>query len=297
MPAVSVVIPTHDRPALVRRAVDSVLAQEFDDLECIVVDDGSDEDIQGALAAVDDNRYTVLEHETSRGASAARNTGIEWATGEYVGFLDDDDEWLPTKLSRQVERFETGGKNLGLVYCWWESYDSGGAVVSVGQPEYRGDIFLDVIDDQRIGNASTLLLRRAVIDEVGGFDADLPRGNDGDFIRRVCRAFETDYVPERLVRRYLDHGSERITRYDESGHRNAIRGQKVKFEKFGDTLERHPRKTAAIHSHIGYHAAMVGEWRLSATHFLQAVRTAPTSERAPLQLARAVKHHLGGRAP
>lgn len=292
MPIVSVVVPTRDRPRMVRRAVDSVLVQEFDDLECIVVDDGSDSDVEASLANVTDDRLTVLEHESSRGASAARNTGIEWATGDYVAFLDDDDEWMPGKLLRQISRFEADDERLGLVYCWWESCESNGTVVSVGEPAHRGDVFLDVLDEQRIGNASTLLVRSAVVDEVGGFDPDLPRGNDGDFIRRVSRAFDADYVPERLVRRYVDHGSERITRYDKSGHRNAIEAQQVKFEKFPDALQRHPRKAAKVHAYIGYHAAQAGEWGLSATHFLRAVRAAPTSRQVPLQAARTVKHRI-----
>ncbi|MFC6990634.1 glycosyltransferase family 2 protein [Haladaptatus sp. GCM10025707] len=95
MPTVSVVIPTYNRSEEVTHAIDSVLAQTYDDFELLVVDDGSTDDTEEVVTSYDDDRVKFIEHEENQGAPAARNTGIEHAEGEYVAFLDSDDEWLP----------------------------------------------------------------------------------------------------------------------------------------------------------------------------------------------------------
>ncbi|MBV8166115.1 MAG: glycosyltransferase family 2 protein [Alphaproteobacteria bacterium] len=100
-PDVSVVIPTIGRPALLTRAVASVLAQTLGDLECIVVIDGPDPASVAALARIADPRLRVLVNETSLHVAGTRNRGVAEATGRWVAFLDDDDEWLPEKLAKQ----------------------------------------------------------------------------------------------------------------------------------------------------------------------------------------------------
>ena len=108
-PKVSVVIPVFNRPAAVRRAIESVLAQTCQDFEIIVVDDGSTDETPAVVAGLADPRMTLIQHEGNRGGSAARNTGLRAASAEYVAFLDSDDEWLPRKLERQLEVFQPVG--------------------------------------------------------------------------------------------------------------------------------------------------------------------------------------------
>lgn len=102
MPLVSAVIPTFGRPELVRRAVDTVLAQTMRDLEVIVVIDGDDPASRSALSSVRDDRLRVISLPEQRGAGAARDAGTDAASGIWVAFLDDDDEWLPDKLAAQL---------------------------------------------------------------------------------------------------------------------------------------------------------------------------------------------------
>lgn len=104
VPSVSAVIPTRNRPELVCRAVRSVLAQSYVGLEAVVVIDGPDAATREALAALDDPRLRTLELENSVGAAEARNLGVKNARGEWVAFLDDDDEWLPAKIEAQMQR-------------------------------------------------------------------------------------------------------------------------------------------------------------------------------------------------
>src|SRR5437764_416053 len=102
MPELSVVIPTAGRPALVVRAVGSVLAQTLRDLEVIVVVDGLDPPSEAALAALADPRLRMIVNPRSVGPGEARNVGVAAARAPWVAFLDDDDEWLPEKAARQL---------------------------------------------------------------------------------------------------------------------------------------------------------------------------------------------------
>ena len=97
-PVVSVVIPTYNRACLLGRAIQCVLNQSFQDIEVIVVDDASQDNSADIVNSLDDSRIKYLRHEKNRGGSSARNTGIKAARGEYIAFLDDDDEWMPTKI-------------------------------------------------------------------------------------------------------------------------------------------------------------------------------------------------------
>src|SRR5258705_13939604 len=103
MSQVSVVIPTHNRSEFLRSAIASVLGQTYQDFELIVVDDASTDSTAEVVVSFNDSRIKFIRHQTNQGGSAARNTGIRASKCDYIAFLDDDDEWSPRKLSKQVE--------------------------------------------------------------------------------------------------------------------------------------------------------------------------------------------------
>jgi glycosyltransferase involved in cell wall biosynthesis len=117
LPLVSVVIPTRNRPALVRRAVESALCQTYSHLEIIVIIDGPDHSTVQALSVLGDERLRVLELAESVGGGEARNAGVREATGEWIAFLDDDDEWLPEKIKRQTEAAVASQNEDLIVSC------------------------------------------------------------------------------------------------------------------------------------------------------------------------------------
>lgn len=286
---VSVVLPTYDRPDLVGRAIDSVLSQTYQNLECIVVDDHSPEsETTDLVTALANEKIKYIRHQENRGLSAARNTGIEEAEGEFLAFLDDDDEWLPEKLEKQMTLIDGLPREYGLVYCWMDYINTQGKVERAYRPKYRGDILPHVLDGQRIGAGSTLLLRAEVANDVGGFDENLPRGIDGDFIRRVCREYKVDFVPETLVRYNVGHGHKRITRSDPEGIRNALKGEHTKLQKFPDLLDRYPRRKANIYARIAYHHGQLHEWDRCMGYFLRSFRTSTISIPVYLKLLESV---------
>jgi len=194
----------------VRRAIESVLAQTCQDFEIIVVDDASTDGTPAAVGAFGDPRITLIRHERNRGGSAARNTGFRASSAEFVAFLDSDDEWLPSKLERQLEVFDRSDDRLALVYTGAERIFADGSV-SRHVPRRHADLARALLTENVIGETSLGMVRRSALETVGGFDEDLPSCQDLDVWQRVCSRFSADVVPDPLVR--IANGSDagRIT--------------------------------------------------------------------------------------
>jgi len=249
MTRVSVIIPTYNRAATLPRAIDSALEQTIDDLEVVVVDDGSTDDTESVLAAYEDPRVRPVVHATNQGANVARNTGLEHARGEYVAFLDSDDEWHPEKLERQLAALEDRSSDWVGVYCD-TGYDLSGtegrlrsAAASVlarlddeptreGNDELVGEILADNVQP---GAGSTLLVRTDIARDAGGFDEELDRFQDPEFCLRVLEHGKLAYVDEELVvreetgsppadvvaaasERYLSAYESEVERFEERGY-------------------------------------------------------------------------------
>ncbi|WP_254522932.1 glycosyltransferase family 2 protein [Natrinema caseinilyticum] len=214
MTRVSVVIPTYNRAAKLPNAIDSALEQTIDDLEVIVVDDGSTDDTESVLARYDDQRVRPVVHATNQGANVARNTGIDHARGEYIAFLDSDDSWHPQKLERQLASLEDRSSDWVGVYCDIAFELSGtngwlrGVAASIFAradevPTQEGDE--ELIGEILAGNVhpcagSTLLVRTEVAREVDGFDETLDRFQDPEFCLRLLKQGKLAYVDDPLVR-------------------------------------------------------------------------------------------------
>lgn len=199
-PAVSVIIPTYQRAHLLPRTLDSVLRQTFQDLEVLVVDDGSTDRTPEIVEDYDDARVRYLPQPRNAGVSAARNRGLQGARGRMIAFLDSDDEWMPEKLERQVRRLEAAGPDVGLVYCGVEDVDDRG-VVQVHRPVFRGRLQRELLLENVLhGGGSSVLLRGEAVQAVGLFDDTLPAIEDWDYWLRVARLYRIDFVEEPLVR-------------------------------------------------------------------------------------------------
>jgi glycosyltransferase involved in cell wall biosynthesis len=200
IPQVSVIIPTYNRAGLLATAIRSVLDQTFSDFDLVVVDDGSDDSIDEVVKAVNDERVRSIRHEQRRGGAAARNTGIRNTDGEFVAFLDDDDEWYPQKLARQVSLLRCSNSNVGAVYTGYEVVNRDTRKVCGRKvPMHRGDISSALLEGNAIGTTSCLLLRRSCFEGVGMFDESLPSFQDYDLWIRLSRAYYFDYTSECLL--------------------------------------------------------------------------------------------------
>ena len=230
----SVVIPTCNRPALLARAIKSVLDQTFIHHEVLVVDDAPSAETSDVVRQAGDARIRVLSHDGPRGAGAARNAGLRAARGEFVGFLDDDDTWQPTKLERQLARFSDANEQLGVVYCSSLKYsDISQRVIENTPARPLKDGYVDFLRSTRFGT-SVPLIRRNVLIEVGGFDESLPGTQDRDLWIRLARCCAFDFVPDVLVWHHI-HGPQ-IT----SDLRSKITAREMFLDKYQGDFAGHP---------------------------------------------------------
>lgn len=129
MPKVSVIIPTHNRPDFIVRALDSVYRQTFQDFEVLVVDDGDKPRTHSVLGHfLNKANFRYLETKKNTGGSATRNLGIKESTGQYIAFLDDDDEWLPSKLEKFVKTYNDN-PSVAVVYSGVRAHNSTDKVI------------------------------------------------------------------------------------------------------------------------------------------------------------------------
>ena len=194
-PRVSIVMPTRNRATLLPRALASVYAQTVEEWELIVVDDGSLDDTPALItaAAAADPRVRAI-CTTGIGAAAARNRGIAAASAPYIAFLDDDDEWLPAKLERQLE---VAADDV-LVHTAFIETD-GADVRLAGLVDVGADTLVTLLRGNQLGNSTVLAPRRA-LNAVGGFDERLPRLQDWDLWLRLAARLRFRLLPQPLVR-------------------------------------------------------------------------------------------------
>ena len=196
-PLVSVVMTTRDRAHLLPRAISSVMAQTLSDWELLVVDDGSVDRTPEAVGAFRDARIRYIGNDVSLGLPAARNVGLAAARGRWIGFLDDDDEYMPSKLQIQVGRMQGANQTTSATY-------SGiclAGKVRTYQPRLREAVEADLLEGRDIGSVAPLLVDREVAAALR-FDPDLVAAEDRDFRLRLASVSDLDAVEDVL---YIAH--------------------------------------------------------------------------------------------
>lgn len=227
-PVISTVIPTRNRPLIVERAVKSALAQTFTEIEVIVVIDGLDACTREVLAEIADSRLKFIELPVRSGAAAARNAGVSAAAGEWIAFLDDDDEWLPQKLERQIEVAKRSQYELPIVASRLTARSPKGDYIrprrflSLSEPlsEYllaRNSLF----QGEGLIQTSVLLTKKELLQQVP-FRTDLLRHQDWDWLLRASNlaGIGIEFVSEPLAIWYVDE--KRNTISTTSNWRNSL---------------------------------------------------------------------------
>ena len=194
---VSVVVPSHNRARLLRRTLQSIRAQHLDDLEIVVVDDGSTDDSQ-AVAAAADPRVVVVRNQKPAGVSAARNCGIAAARGDWIAFCDDDDVWSPDKLTRQLAAANQA--RADWAYAGDVNVDEGLRVLSGGPPPDPDAVVAQLPRWNPLASGgSNVVVRASVLAAAGGFDPTLRRTEDWDLWIRLARIGPPACAREPLV--------------------------------------------------------------------------------------------------
>ena len=213
-PLVSVVITTYERPEKVKRAIKSVRGQTYERVEIVVVEDGSNSDVKDWLTDQGFNEVEYVSHDRNCGLAAARNTGIEQTSGDYVAFLDDDDEWKPRRIEAQVTRLaeERNKNDVGVVYCAVEVRTPEGEVTNCNKPENRGNLSDAIREKGASTLSSTFLFRREALETVGGFDELLPSSIDHDiWMELAVHGYRAIALDEPLVVNYDTADADMVT--------------------------------------------------------------------------------------
>ena len=209
--SISTVIPTYNRWPVIRRAVDSVLSQIVQADEIIVVDDGSTDNTTSKLQQHYSDRINIIQ-QPNQGVSAARNHGIEHASGNWIALLDSDDAWHPDKLQKQKQ---TIANNDSCVLCHTnEIWIRNGMRVNQMKKHQKsgGDVFKNSLPLCVI-SPSSALIKRDIFNETGLFDTTLPACEDYDLWLRVCAKYKTHYLQEPLLTKYGGHEDQLSKRY------------------------------------------------------------------------------------
>ncbi len=208
MKKISVVIPTYNRSGLIERAVKSVTQQTYENLEIIVVDDGSEDDTEAVVNSIKDNRIRYIKLPANSGVSNARNKGVEYATGSLVAFQDSDDYWRPRKLEKQMEYWKEHPE-FRMIYCAYSYSKNGDYLGKVPADEERGvlegKIFEHLLMQNTIG-APTILADKECFQACGGYDTSFSSIEDWEFVIRFSKDYEIGYVDEILVDAYFTEG-------------------------------------------------------------------------------------------
>lgn len=202
---VSVVIPTYSRNDVLERAINCILKQTYQNLEIIVVDDNPPESEYRLSTRkimkkyTSDQRIRYIQNPQNLGGAGARNVGIEAAKGEYIAFLDDDDEYYPEKIEKQLNVFrKSSSDKLALVYCDVEHIGKNNHVDCVIRKRHRGNCLYEAIEDDCIASTSMWLVKKSLLESVGNFSL-VPCKQDSTVILKLLeRGYEVDFVPEVL---------------------------------------------------------------------------------------------------
>jgi glycosyltransferase involved in cell wall biosynthesis len=254
-PAFSVIIPTYGRSALLAEALDSVLAQTLTDFECIVVDDAGPEPTR----LPDDPRFRLIVREHNGGPTAARNTGIAAAAGDYVAFLDDDDLWRPERLSAAV-----GAHTRAPVAICWQS------TLGVADPKpsrsLEGDVRDTVLDGITPHLGATSVDRRVI----PTFDERFDTNEDVEWWWRVAQEHRVATAPYvgLLYRMHADHR-------ERTGQQQRIDDARVFMAEHAEWFRLHPRARAFRLKRMGLSALQVGDRALARRCFATAFRLVP----------------------
>ena len=199
---ISVVIPSYNRKDFLKRSIDSAINQTKKPLEIIVVDDGSTDGTEAMIKS--DYDFVKFIKQKNKGVSAARNIGIKVSIGEWICFLDSDDEWKKDKLEKQINAMKSnpGYKFFHSNEIWIKNG------IRINQKKkhkkYGGDIFDKCLDMCRI-SPSSVMIDKTVFDEVGNFNEDLVVCEDYELWLRICDKYRVFFIDEPLIIKYGGH--------------------------------------------------------------------------------------------
>lgn len=230
-PLVTVAIATYNRAELLSGAIDSALSQTYPNIEVVIVNDGSEDDTPAVLAPYeDDSRFVIVHHQENKGVGGAKDRTVTEASGDFIAFLDDDDRWEPSKLSRQVDRLRDSDYSLVYTGATFESSKD----THQNNELATGDLFPEILINNHVVPFSSVMAKTEMVREVGGFDPEFPRAVDWDLWIRLTQKGPVDAIEKPLTvrRKQPDSITADQEHFDQS--------RTLVWEKYQDIFQEYP---------------------------------------------------------
>ncbi|SIS84415.1 glycosyltransferase family 2 protein [Belliella pelovolcani] len=198
---ISVIIPTHNRPKLLKRAIQSVIEQKYNAFEILIVDDVNCQETENLIKGFSQSNLFYINNACGSGASSSRNLGVEFSKGDYISFLDDDDEWLPDKLSEQVKEIDKSGADVifSKILIKYENKD----LSYITNTSIVKDPLKQILIENYLGATISAVIKKQAFLNIGGFDINFPAREEYDlWIRLISGGFKISVVSKALCISY-----------------------------------------------------------------------------------------------
>jgi len=286
--AVSVIVPTYSRKALLLRAIASITAQSYRPIEIVIVDDCSPCPVQASWFPTLPSGISldIIRQDSSTGPARARNRGIEECTGVWVAFLDDDDCWEPEKLTLQIEALARSPKtNVKAAGCHIILVNGNDRETRrTAFPLEKQQIIAGMVYKDENLNPSTLLVDRNVFSVVGSFDEELPTAEDRQWLLRYLIKFDIVIVDEYLTR-YTEHTGPRLTTNFEAMLHGELRFATFIEQSTKALNVQHSKAMGYRYAKLGNEYMLAGRWRDGISFFVRAIANCTFEYRAWAGLA------------
>lgn len=248
-PKVSIIIPTYNRAHLILSVLKNISAQTYDNLEIIIIDDGSSDDTLRLVSEFRDPRVIYIKHRQNMGLATARNTGIKASSGDIIAFQDTDDLWLKNKVEESVKVFRLN-RRISIVYSGSYRYQG-------GQKTYIPYSYIskkegNVLESLLSGNfipAISVCIKRECLDKIGLFDESLPSLEDWDILIRLAKKYQFIYIPKPLNLIYFSNDS--LT----ANPTNFLKAEEILLKKHYVEFCNYPFLLAKRYGQLGFYHA------------------------------------------
>lgn len=281
-PLVSIITVTRNRAQLIGRCIESIQKQIYTNYEHIIIDGASEDNTKEIVESYsDDKRVVYIQLNKNLPIPKTIWHAFEQSRGDYITFLDDDDEYLSSKIEKQVLLIQTLPESYGMVYCWMSYFDEiTKEFLKIHKPTLRGFVAEDVVEKPTVSGTPTFFIKREVFHEVGGWKDKDEIGiiSDWELSARICQKWKVDYVSESLVNVYINHGFKRMS---DNGYYKSTLEKSIKFHQyflsqFSNIFEKYPSKSATHLYGLSSSLMKSGKWKEAKQYYFPLLKLKPS---------------------
>jgi len=263
-PFITVIIPTYKRNIFLERAVKSVLDQTYKNLEIIIIDDDPNSEIFNQISLLKNSSIHYVKNTKNIGASGSRNNGVKYSNGDFLAFLDDDDEWLPQKLEKQISMIMQSD-DCGVIYCGYDLM-VGNEILKRKNTYHKNNNFHEITLHKCPIGSPTPLIKKELFLQIGGYDVRLPSCQDWDLWIRLSKICKFVALNETLAI-YRIHGNQISADIEKK-----ILGREAIINKYYNEITKHPYIASWHYRRLGSLYSLINNTQMAKIFFRKSLR-------------------------